>query len=95
MKTASTWPALLMAGQQATLTVNLVNTAGITSPKLNAWIDWNGDGDFAGERGRADRHQHWRLVSGNNSLTINIPAGASTLTPIGARFRLSLVAAWW
>ena len=51
--------------------------------KLDAWIDWNHDGDWAD----ADEQVATNLpvVAGNNTLNVNVPAGAS----VGASLRAS------
>lgn len=70
----------LQPGVVSTITVN-ASAAG----KLNAWIDWNGDGDWndAGET----VFNNQSLVAGNNSLQVSVPATAITSTY--ARFRFS------
>ncbi|MBX7233293.1 MAG: hypothetical protein K1X65_02840 [Caldilineales bacterium] len=75
-----TIPALKQ-GQTAALTVNASAAA-----KLDAWIDWNRDGDWndAGEQVAANL----AMSAGNNTLNVNVPAGASLGTSY-ARFRLS------
>jgi uncharacterized repeat protein (TIGR01451 family) len=72
---------ILSAGQTNSLTVK-ASRAGI----LNAWIDWNQDGDWAdtGEQIATNTN----LVTGNNTLTVAVPNTA----PHGAtyaRFRFS------
>jgi CSLREA domain-containing protein len=81
-----TLPATLQAGQSANITVNLTNTAGVATPQLDAWIDFNSDGDWddTGEQIASSL----ALTAGNNSLTVNVPEdaiGGQTF----ARFRLS------
>ena len=75
-----TIPALTQ-GQTAALTVNASAAA-----KLDAWIDWNRDGDWAD----ADEQVATNLSvsAGNNTLNVPVPAGASPGTTY-ARFRLS------
>lgn len=55
---------------------------------LNAWIDWNNDGDFndAGEAILVDR----AVSTGSQTLNFNVPSGAfgSTAKTLNARFRL-------
>ena len=65
----------------ATVTVT-ASAAGL----LNAWVDFNADGDWddAGEQVFVDQS----LVAGDNSLTIAVPAGAVE-GPTYARFRLN------
>ncbi|MBM3881161.1 MAG: DUF2341 domain-containing protein [Verrucomicrobia bacterium] len=69
----------------ATLTATVAGaTAG--NAWLQAWIDFNNDGDFAdaGEQLALDV----AVVNGPNVLTFNVPSTAVTGTPLGARFRL-------
>ena len=70
----------LTQGQSAALTVNASAAA-----KLDAWIDWNRDGDWAdaGEQVATNLS----VEAGNNTLNVSVPAGASTGTSF-ARFRL-------
>jgi uncharacterized repeat protein (TIGR01451 family) len=68
------------------LTVNLTNTAGINGAKLDAWIDFNGDGDWSDANERIASGVS--LASGANSLTVNVPCGAK-MGVTYARFRLS------
>ena len=73
----------LTAGSNATVGV----TATVSSTAvLNAWIDFNRDGDWddAGEQVFVDE----TLTNGSNSLTIAVPAGAS-VGPTFARFRIT------
>jgi GEVED domain len=56
---------------------------------LNAWIDWNADGDWADENEKVFTNR--ALVAGANALTVNVPAGLSP-SPTVARFRLSSAA---
>ena len=73
----------LQAGTNSTITVNAVVPG---TAVLNAWIDFNNDGDWAdtGEQIFADQ----AVVNGTNTLTAAIPAGA-TPGPAFARFRIS------
>ena len=77
-----TIPALTQ-GLTAGLTVNASATA-----KLDAWIDWNRDGDWAdaGEQVATNLS----VNAGNNTLNVPVPPGASLGTTY-ARFRLSTV----
>jgi len=56
---------------------------------LNAWIDWNDDGDWC------DQDEHVLtdvpLVAGANSLTLAVPASAVATSETFARFRFSSV----
>jgi hypothetical protein len=74
-------PSSLIAGKTANITV----TASV-SGKLNAWVDFNDDGDWAdtGEKIFTDK----TLSSGANSLSFNVPRGSKAGTTY-ARFRFS------
>ncbi|MCX7420292.1 MAG: GEVED domain-containing protein [Planctomycetia bacterium] len=75
--------SLLQAGESGFVSVNLQNGA---AAKLDAWIDWNHDGDWsdAGEQFFASK----TISSGDNSLTFAVPSGALSGTTF-ARFRVS------
>ncbi|MBX7072480.1 MAG: NF038122 family metalloprotease [Pirellulales bacterium] len=70
----------IVPGKTASITVTASAAA-----KLDAWIDWNGDGDWAdpGEQVFQSRS----VISGANSLSFAVPA--TPLTAAIARFRLS------
>ena len=74
----------LQAGTNGTVTI----TAGIPSGTgvLNAWMDFNADGDWddAGEKVFVDQ----ALVNGTNNLTLAVPSGAVAGTTF-ARFRVT------
>ncbi|HEV7401828.1 MAG TPA: GEVED domain-containing protein [Chthoniobacteraceae bacterium] len=76
-----TLPGSLFTGHLASITVN-ASQAG----KLDAFIDWNRDGDFndAGEK----IFDNVSLQQGDNALTISVPGDARIGNSI-ARFRLS------
>ncbi|MDJ0658451.1 MAG: SdrD B-like domain-containing protein [Crocosphaera sp.] len=77
----------LQAGEQASVTVNVMSM-GITGPAyLNAWIDFNGDGNFddPGEQIFVDQI----VVNGANVLTFDVPENAVSEQITYARFRLS------
>lgn len=76
-----TFAASLFVGQVGSVTVS-ASTNGL----LDAWIDFNGNGDWtdSGEQVFANRP----LVSGNNSLQFTIPAGALAHNAL-SRFRFS------
>ncbi len=76
----------LVACSTANVTVNLTNTAGIATPKLDAWIDFDGDGHFDDPRDRIATGQ--ALTSGANTVTVNVPCDAKSALSY-ARFRLS------
>ena len=69
------------AGKTATVVVNSSGTG-----KLNAFFDWNNDGDFL-DAGEAITELS--VVAGNNNLSVPVPAGAVTGVNLGARFRVS------
>ena len=71
----------LTAGQTATVVVNS-SAAG----KVNAFFDWNNDGDF-GDAGEVIAEL--TVAAGNNNLSVPVPLGAVTGANLGARFRLS------
>src|SRR5665647_743186 len=73
----------LRQGTSVTIPVSI--TAYFTRAYLNAWIDWNGDGDFSdqGEKVANDV----RRTSGNYNLQVNVPANAIVSQPTFARFR--------
>ncbi len=57
-----------------------------SDPRLNAWIDWNGNGAFeAGERIVTNQTV---LTSGTVNLSVAVPANAVTDRPTFARFRI-------
>jgi hypothetical protein len=76
-----TLPGALIVNNSASVTVNASAIS-----KLDAWVDFNRDGDWgdAGEQ----IFTNTSLVAGNNNLTFNVPAGASLGTSF-ARFRVS------
>ncbi len=67
-----------------TVTVTVANAP--DGAKLDAWIDFNGDGSWGG----ADEQiaESLAVVNGNNTITFNVPSGADDGTTY-ARFRLS------
>ncbi len=75
----------ISAGSAASIQVFLTAPVGQTA-LLNAWMDFNRDGDWAdpGEQIFTNR----ALTPGNNNLSFNVPAAASAGTSF-ARFRLS------
>ncbi|MGA8810813.1 MAG: SdrD B-like domain-containing protein, partial [Thermoanaerobaculia bacterium] len=81
-----TIPTVLKTCVANTLTINLTNTAGQATPKLDAWIDFDGDGHFDDPRDRVATGV--ALVSGSNILIVNAPCNAPS-TNTYARFRLS------
>lgn len=76
-----TLPSAIVIGTNASITVNAA-TPGL----LNAWVDFNGDGDWDEMIEQIFTDQ--AVVAGDNSLSFAVPAGA-TLGNSFARFRLS------
>ena len=76
----------LVACSTVNIPVNLTNTAGIATPRLDAWIDFDGDGVFNDPRDRIATSL--ALVSGANTVTVNVPCDAQSVDTY-ARFRLS------
>ncbi|KOR28295.1 hypothetical protein TI03_05030, partial [Achromatium sp. WMS1] len=62
-----------------------ITIAGSGTPKLNAWFDWNRDGDFndTGEQIATDQN----VTTATTSITVNVP-GTATAGDSYARFRL-------
>jgi uncharacterized repeat protein (TIGR01451 family) len=79
-------PASLVACSSVNLTVTLTNTAGVATPRLDAWIDFDGDGAFGDPRDRVATGL--ALVGGANNLPVNVPCDARSAATY-ARFRLS------
>ncbi|VGO11802.1 hypothetical protein PDESU_00349 [Pontiella desulfatans] len=74
----------IVAGSNATI----IAVAGVSGGNLDAWIDFNNDGSFAGEHLWLGSSQ-W-LNPGANSLTFAVPGlPAQALGPSMARFRIS------
>ncbi|MCB1210094.1 MAG: hypothetical protein KDK97_12235, partial [Verrucomicrobiales bacterium] len=71
----------IMADTTATVIVNCSGDG-----RVNAFFDWNADGDFFDG---GESIAQLNVVAGNNTLLVPVPAGAATGTPIGARFRIS------
>ncbi|HKI05605.1 MAG TPA: GEVED domain-containing protein, partial [Thermoanaerobaculia bacterium] len=78
--------AMLIACSTVDVSVFLTNTAGIATPRLDAWIDFDGDGIFNDPRDRVATSL--ALVAGANTVPINVPCDAQS-APSYARFRLS------
>lgn len=79
----------LTPGQPATISISLTNAAGVATPYLHAWIDWNRDGDWSDSGEQIATNL--TLAAGSNTLPITVPATAS-LGLTYARFRLSSTA---
>ena len=69
--------------------LNITNTTGTTA-HLEAWIDWNGDGDFDDtDEMIADLSDDGAGNFGVSTLTVNVPSNATQNQALGVRFRLS------
>ncbi|HEX6838027.1 MAG TPA: SdrD B-like domain-containing protein, partial [Polyangia bacterium] len=79
-------PNRFIACTGAAITINLTNTAGIATPKLDAWIDFDHDGHFDEPRDRIATGK--ALVAGSNLLNFAVPCEVRIGTSY-ARFRLS------
>jgi uncharacterized repeat protein (TIGR01451 family) len=66
-------------------TVHITATVTGNNGYLVGYFDWNGDGDFADAN---ERVIFGDVVSGTNSLTVNIPGTSAPGTSLNARFRL-------
>ncbi|MBN8684656.1 MAG: hypothetical protein J0L99_18540, partial [Chitinophagales bacterium] len=78
-----TLPSNFILNLPANITVNASATG-----KLDAWFDWNRDGDWSDPGEQVFTNQS--VVAGNNTLSVTTPAGASVGASF-ARFRLSSV----
>jgi len=78
--------APLIACTTVGIPVTLTNTAGIATPLLDAWVDFDGDGHFDDPRDRIATGL--ALAAGGNTVTVNVPCDARSV-PSFARFRLS------
>ena len=74
----------LTQGNKASIRYSLVSY--FSYAYLNAWIDWNGDGDFDDSDERVATNV--RRTTGTYSLDITVPSYAITTSPTFARFRL-------
>ncbi|MEM7481763.1 MAG: GEVED domain-containing protein [Acidobacteriota bacterium] len=73
------------------LTATLSNSAGVRAALLDAWIDWNGDGNFDHPAEHLFGGTSQPLANGANALTFNVPCDAVAQATGYARFRLSSV----
>jgi len=76
----------LTQGNKATIRYQVV-TPTFSTVYLNAWIDWNGDGDF-GDTNERIASNIGRSSSNTYNLDITVPADAIGSRPTFARFRL-------
>ncbi len=70
----------------ANVSVSLTNTAAIATPRLDAWIDFDGDGVFNDPRDRIATAL--ALSSGANAVSVNVPCDAKSAFTY-SRFRLT------
>lgn len=78
---------VLTACEDITATVSLTNSAGITAPRLDAWVDFDGDGTFDDPRDRIATGT--ALVAGANAVVFTVPCDAPLELTTYARFRLT------
>lgn len=78
--------AMFVACSTVSVSVNLTNTASVATPRLDAWIDFDGDGSFDDPRDRIATSL--ALVSGANSVSVNVPCDTQSAIAY-ARFRLT------
>ncbi len=81
-----TLPAAIVACTAVNLSVSLTNTAGVATPRLDAWIDFDGDGTFGDPRDRIATSL--ALAAGANVLPVNVPCDTPTRATY-ARFLLT------
>ncbi len=77
---------LLTACSTVNVPVTLTNTAGMNTARLDAWIDFDGDGTFDSPRDRIATGQ--ALTAGANTVTVHVPCDVRSVFTY-ARFRLS------
>jgi uncharacterized repeat protein (TIGR01451 family) len=77
---------VLVACTAVNVTVTLTNTAAVATPRLDAWIDFDGDGAFGDPRDRIATSL--ALVAGANNVPVNVPCDVPSSASY-ARFRLS------
>jgi uncharacterized repeat protein (TIGR01451 family) len=77
---------VLVACSATNVVVTLTNTAGVAAPRLDAWIDFDGDGSFDDPRDRVA--SGLALVSGANVVPVTVPCDAGTSASY-SRWRLS------
>ncbi|MFV2068545.1 MAG: GEVED domain-containing protein, partial [Pirellulales bacterium] len=79
-----TFNSTLTVGNAGSIDVVVTNTAGVSNPYLDAWIDFNHDGDWTDS---GEQIFSGAAVAGTNTLNFTVPAGA-LVGPTFARFRL-------
>ncbi len=75
------FPAPLVAGSNA-----MFNVVSSGTGRLNAFFDWNSDGDFLDAN---EALPELAVSAGSNTLVVPVPASAMVSSKLGARFRLS------
>jgi hypothetical protein len=84
-----TFPDTLTQGETVTLTYTVLDP-GASGALVYAWIDWNGDGDFADRREQiANGVTPTDVVGGENTLSVTVRRNAATGEDLGVRFRYS------
>jgi len=78
---------VLTACESITATVELTNSAGITGPQLDAWVDFDNDGTFDDPRDRIAAATV--LTAGANAVVFTVPCDIPLREQTYARFRLS------
>jgi hypothetical protein len=78
---------VMTAGSTVTIPV-AVTSFDVSYGFLNAWFDWNGDGDFTDPGEKVEGTPLPVFVSGTYQLKVSIPADAYTAHPTFARFRI-------
>ena len=76
------FPELIQRGETINISVTVKGVG-----RLNAWIDWNGDGDFEDVEERIATNVP--RFDGTVDLAVNIPSNAIISAPTFARFRFS------
>ncbi len=77
------WPAVMAPNSTVPVTVAVVTTG---TAYLNAWIDWNGDGDFADE---LERIVVTDTAVTTGTLVLNVSVPAFITDTLYARFRIA------
>ena len=80
----------LIRGTQVQLQISVAKPAALGTAYLDAWIDWDGDGQWeAGEKlAKTLVGDHIPVTAGVNTLNVDVPLDAK-LGSLAARFRLS------
>jgi len=81
-----TFPELI-AGSTVTIPV-VITARDLSYGILNAWFDWNGDGDFLDVGEKVTPTPYSIFTSGTYGIKVEIPSTAITTTPTYARFRI-------